>query len=37
MADIEILAVLALEIAGGKEDRPRPMDSDKRRLFAVMG
>jgi hypothetical protein len=36
MADLVILAVDALEVAGGKEDRACPAGSGKRRLFAVV-
>ena len=32
-----ILAIQAAEVAGGKEDRPRPVGSGKGRFFAVMG
>jgi hypothetical protein len=35
--DLMILAVEAAEIAGGKEDRPRPVGSGEGRFFAVVG
>jgi hypothetical protein len=37
LADVVVLAVLALEATGGKEDRAGSLESDEGGLFAEMG